>query len=178
VNLGCGFDAEVVGQVHTHRQRSGRGGHIGYLSYAKPILHTIRRYDYPRIRVEFCESRGGTGEEAEPLVVRWAFALNLPSYGWGLRLAPSAVPTDELLDVCTFRRGSFWSGVRYATAAQLGGLHRHLRDCVLRRARRFRIESDEPVAYQMDGDPGGLLPLEVECLPGRMTMVVPRQFRK
>jgi diacylglycerol kinase family enzyme len=177
VNLGCGFDAEVVDRVHSHRQQSQRGGHIGYLSYVKPILHTIRRYDYPRIRVEFCEGRGTTPEKAETVVVRWVFALNLPSYGWGLRLAPDAVPTDGRLDVCTFRRGSLWNGLRYAAAAQFGGLHRHLSDCDLCRARRFRIESDEPVACQMDGDPGGMLPLDVECLPGRLTMVVPRHFR-
>jgi diacylglycerol kinase family enzyme len=81
------------------------------------------------------------------------------------------------LDVCTFRRGSLRNGLRYVAAAQFGGLHRHLSDCVLCRARRFRIASDEPVAFQMDGDPGGSLPLDVECLPGRMTLVVPRHFR-
>ncbi len=40
-------------------------------------------------------------------------------------------------------------------------------------ARRVRIESDRPVRYQLDGDPGGMLPLDIEVLPGRLTLVVP-----
>jgi diacylglycerol kinase (ATP) len=40
--------------------------------------------------------------------------------------------------------------------------------------RRLRIESNETVPYQLDGDPGGVLPLEIEVLPGRLTMIVPR----
>ena len=39
---------------------------------------------------------------------------------------------------------------------------------------RVRIESDEPVAYQLDGDPGGMLPLDVEVVPHRLTLVVPK----
>jgi diacylglycerol kinase (ATP) len=31
------------------------------------------------------------------------------------------------------------------------------------------------VPYQLDGDPGGLLPLDVQVLPGRLTLVVPRE---
>jgi diacylglycerol kinase (ATP) len=36
-----------------------------------------------------------------------------------------------------------------------------------------RIESDVPVPYQLDGDPGGYLPLEIEVLPNRLTLIVP-----
>jgi diacylglycerol kinase family enzyme len=43
----------------------------------------------------------------------------------------------------------------------------------MRRVRRLRIESGEPVEYQVDGDPGGLLPVDVEVIPGRVTLVVP-----
>ncbi len=39
----CGFDAEVVAQVHRRRQAS-RGGFLGYWSYVKPILDSIRKY--------------------------------------------------------------------------------------------------------------------------------------
>jgi diacylglycerol kinase (ATP) len=107
---------------------------------------------------------------------RWAFVFNLPIYGWGLRMAPAADPADGALDVCAFRGGSFWSGLKFALAAQVG-LHERLADCVTRRVRRVRITSDRPVAYQLDGDPGGSLPLEIETVPARMTLVVPRPTR-
>jgi diacylglycerol kinase family enzyme len=39
---------------------------------------------------------------------------------------------------------------------------------------RYRITSDEPVPFQLDGDPGGFLPLEIEIIPNRFTFLVPR----
>ena len=33
------------------------------------------------------------------------------------------------------------------------------------------IESDESVPYQLDGDPGGELPVRIRVLPGRLTFV-------
>ena len=47
-------------------------------------------------------------------------------------------------------------------------------DWITRRVRRVRIVSDMPVPYQLDGDPGGFLPLNIEVLPNRLTMLVPK----
>lgn len=88
-------------------------------------------------------------------------------------MTPRADGFDGLLDVCTFGKGSLCQGLRYLAAAQLGGRHRGLSDCVIRQVRRVRITSEQPVAYQLDGDPGGRLPLEIEVLPRRLTLVVP-----
>ena len=38
----------------------------------------------------------------------------------------------------------------------------------------MRIESDGTVPYQLDGDPGGTLPLEIEMLTARVTFWAPR----
>ena len=170
--VGCGLDADVVDRVHRARASRG-GGHISYWSYVKPILQSLRSYQYPEFRV-YCEppGEGSAGHPAEPLAARWAFACNLPRYGWGVSLAPGADQTDGLLDLYTFQGRSFWHGLRYAAAAQLG-VHRRLADCAWCRVRRLRIESDQPVPYQLDGDPGGWLPLDVEVLPGRVSLIVP-----
>lgn len=163
----CGFDAEVVRQVHAVRQSAGHKGHISYASYLKPIWRSIRNYEYPQIRV-YCDEPA-----VEPVAARWVFVCNLSRYGWGLNLTPQAEHDDGLLDVCTFRRGSLWHGLRYLAAVQLGAWHGRLSDCTIRQARRIRITSDQPVAYQLDGDPGGQLPLEIELLPERVTLLVP-----
>jgi diacylglycerol kinase family enzyme len=42
----------------------------------------------------------------------------------------------------------------------------------------FRLEADEPVPYQVDGDPGGHLPLEIKVLPQRLTLVVSKAARE
>jgi len=174
VMVGCGFDADVVQRVHSHREANPRGAHIGYASYTKPILESIRSYGYPEIQV-YCgqPAEQAAEDQPSPVAARWVFVCNLPRYGWGMRVAPEALPTDGLLDVCTFRRGSLFHGLRYTAAVQLGGWHRRLSDCVTRQARQLRITSEEPVAYQLDGDPGGVLPLEVEAVPRRVTLVVP-----
>jgi diacylglycerol kinase family enzyme len=52
-----------------------------------------------------------------------------------------------------------------------------MRDCVTARATQIIIEADEPVPYQLDGDPGGMLPLAIDVLPRRMTLVVPPDYR-
>jgi diacylglycerol kinase (ATP) len=173
MNASCGFDADVVHQVHRRRQEDSEG-HLSYWSYAKPILAAIRSYQYPEIRVYWERAQADPEQPSPaPRIVRWAFAFNLPLYGWGLPLAPWADGTDGSLDVCTFQHGSLCSGLRYLAAAQ-GGWLRRLGDCEIGRATRLRITAEQPVAYQVDGDPGGWLPLEMQVLPRRLTFVVPR----
>lgn len=177
IHVSCGFDADVVGQVHRQRERTPLG-HLSYWSYLKPIVGAIRRYKYPEIRVHLESAPTGPPPTPNPWVVRWLFVFNLPLYGWGLPLASWADGTDGMLDVCTFRGGFLWNGLRYLLAAQCGW-HRHLRDCGIGRATRLRIAAEQPVPYQLDGDPGGWLPLEIEVLPRRLTFLVPkgRQLR-
>jgi diacylglycerol kinase family enzyme len=100
------------------------------------------------------------------------FGFNLPCYGGGLRIAPQACGSDGLLDLCAFRRGGVWHGLRYAGAVLLGR-HQKMTDWTMGRVRRLRITSAASVPYQLDGDPAGFLPVEVEVLPGRLTLVVP-----
>ncbi|MEE2685944.1 MAG: diacylglycerol kinase family protein [Planctomycetota bacterium] len=163
--LGCGFDAEVV-----RRLDSARRGHIRHLSYLRPILDTVRHYDYPEIRVSLCGQ--GNEKTVTPLTARWVFVVNLPRYACNLKLVPGATGTDGLLDLCTFRRGSILQGLRYL-AGVLRGKHQEMEDCVMHQAPYVRLESDQPVPYQLDGDPGGELPVEVEVVPGRLKMMVP-----
>jgi len=170
----CGFDAHVVAEVHRRRQQVG-AGRFSYWSYVKPILDAIRSYQYPAIRVYWNHVVADPETEApSPGAVRWVFAFNLPLYGWGLLLAYWADATDGLLDVCTFRHGSLGHGLRYLAAAQFGWLRR-LPDCAVARATKLRITAEQPVPYQLDGDPGGWLPLEIDVLPKRLTLVVPRR---
>jgi diacylglycerol kinase family enzyme len=165
---GCGFDAEVVERLH--RKRSG--GNISYWTWATPILDAVRNYGYPDLRIT-----AETGEEGDAGHIeyraRWAFAVNLPCYAGGLLVAPRAVGTDGLLDVTTFDKGSFWHGLRYVGLVALGW-HQVLSDYRSTRVKHVRIESNEPVPYQLDGDPGGVLPLDIDVLDERLTVLAPR----
>ncbi len=175
----CGFDADVVQRLH-----AGRTGNIRHLSYVKPIFDSIRTYRYPELRVS-CEPlpvgsavprraslAGGEagGESGTTFIARWLFIVNLPRYAGGLRFVPAAVGTDGLLDVCGFQKGSLLHGLKYLSGVVRG---RHLTwpDCHYVQTRRVRIESEANVPYQLDGDPGGRLPLDITILPARVRLV-------
>ena len=172
--VGCGFDAEVVNQVHTARMSNPKGAHINYFSYIKPIFRAIGRYKYPKLKVSVLNE---SGELEKEVVGCWTFICNIPRYGWGVPLAPKAVPDDGELDLCVFRPGSLFSGVILAVFAQMFGAHRILPGCTMLRGKRFRIEpadasSELEIPFQFDGDPGGNVPIDVEVVPGRLTMII------
>jgi diacylglycerol kinase family enzyme len=167
----CGFDADVVRRLHENR-----AGNISHWSYFKPIWDTIRSYEYPELRI-YWESAGAATVGANsacpnPIIARFAFVFNIPRYAFGFQFTPHAVGDDGLLDVCTFRRGSFRMGLWYLMNV-IAGQHRRLADCSLIRAQRVRIEADVPVPYNLDGDHCGFLPLEIEIVPQRLTLLVP-----
>jgi len=163
----AGFDAAVV-----HRFHGRRSGHIHRLDYLGSILHTAVHYRFPEIRIYWTSGEEGQPTAEGELTVRWAFAFNLPCYGGGLRICPQADGTDGRLDLCAFRRGGFWHGLSLAAWVGLGS-HQRLNEWTTLRVRRLTITATEPVPYQLDGDPAGMLPLDVESLPGRLTLVEP-----
>lgn len=195
VMASCGFDAEVVRVMHLTRR-----GHINRLSYAWPILRTIRHYTFPPIHVEYFDpavppvaavesSAGvaavasgtapfGTAPACAPgdgrqvsLTCRWALVFNMARYAVDLAVEPDACEVDGVLDLCSLEHGSLASGTRY-----LGGIvtRRHIRwkDVVRRPITRCRITSPERIAFQVDGDYAGRLPLEIGVLPGRIRLQV------
>jgi len=160
---GCGFDAEVVWRVHRRRR-----GHAGNMAYAKPIVQTLCSYPWPVMEICWQDEQGRTGR----LEGCWAFAFNLPRYGGGLPLAPWADESDGLLDVCVFARGGLWQSARYLKHVWRRS-HRRLDDVTCVRARQVHITARQPLRYQLDGDPGGRVPVEIEILPGRATFLAP-----
>jgi diacylglycerol kinase family enzyme len=170
--VGCGFDADVVRRLHSERT-----GHIHHLSYAKPILDSIWNYEYPELRV-YCDTDAEAGENTDEadtraISARWVFVGNLPRYAGGLRILPDADGNDGQLDLCTFKEGSIWNGLRYLSGVIMGQ-HQSWEDCTTKRAQFLRIESESSeVPFQMDGDPGGFLPVEIRVLPNRLTLLVP-----
>lgn len=169
----CGLDAEVV-----HRMHAERRGHITHLSYIRPIFGALRGYKYPPFQLEYPAE---TGEKAKPEshTARWLFISNLPTYAGQIGITPRATPTDGLLDWCAFQAGSFARSLGYLFWVLLRR-HPTLPDCRLGLGSEFRISSNEPdgvqVPYQIDGDPGGFLPVEIKVLPGRFRVIVDRQW--
>ena len=178
VMVSAGIDADIVNGVHTTREHNfklnrKKGAHISYVSYVKPIFNSIFSYKYPRITTEILDA-------PDPISItgKWSFIFNLPRYGWGLPLVPKCVGVDQKLDYCIFQGGKLGMALLDVFFAQLGSLHRFLPNTRLGQASRFRIslasdESDFDVPFQLDGDPGGRLPVEIEIIPNRFTVLAP-----
>jgi diacylglycerol kinase family enzyme len=101
----------------------------------------------------------------------WAFVLNVPRYAMNLSFVDEADPQDGRLDLCTFQQGSFLRGLYYFFSVVFRQ-HRKIRESRVIRFRRLTIESDEYVPYELDGDPGGSLPLTIEVAPQRLCVMV------
>jgi diacylglycerol kinase family enzyme len=162
--VSAGFDAEVIRHLHENRR-----GNITHASYVLPTLNAIRRYEYPPMKIYWDAS---PASEAS-LECRWLFGFNLPLYALGLPIAPDAIGTDGLLDVCTFERGAVWSVARYLWHVARR-MHLTLPDASLRQSPRFRLEAADgaTIPYQLDGDFAGNLPVDVCVLPGQLRMLV------
>lgn len=162
--LSVGFDAEVVRRVHAKRR-----GNITHLAYAGPIFEALRHYRFPKFRARWVGPGGAVG------VARggWLFGVNLPRYAQGIPLAPGADGADGLLDLCVFRWGNAAAGLYYLFHV-LRRRHHRLRSVTTARCLRVRIDPlpGKQVPYQLDGDPGGFLPVEASVAPGRMTLLV------
>jgi diacylglycerol kinase (ATP) len=160
VMVTCGFDAEVVRAMHLTRR-----GHISRFSYLGPTLRAIQRYRFPELRVTI------PGDQT-PIVCRWAMAFNLPRYAAGLDIEPAAVGNDGRLDLCAFQNGSVLSGFRYLAGIVLKR-HSQWPDVLRRSFTDCEISSSVPVAYQVDGDYGGKIPVKIGILPGRVRLRLP-----
>jgi diacylglycerol kinase (ATP) len=98
--------------------------------------------------------------------------VNLPVYAMGLRIAPDARPDDGLFDLRLFEHGSAFQMFRYFYRVA-ANTHHSLPDVRTLAASRIRVESDVPAPIQVDGDPAGWTPAEVQILPSALDVFAP-----
>jgi diacylglycerol kinase (ATP) len=159
--LGVGFDGEVV-----RRLAAARTGHISHLSYFWPIWKTFWEHNFPRMRVFVDDQEVFHGSGL-------AFVGNISRYAVGLRICPAARFDDGLLDLVVFPCSERTRLLRHA-AWTLLRLHPIKGNVIYRQARNIRIESDETVDCQIDGDPGPTTPIDVRMTDHRMQLLIPR----
>jgi len=161
--LSFGIDADVV-----HRTSQARTGHISKLNYVQPFWDSVRNYEYPEIRVYV------DGEDT-PHLGRFGILTNIPAYALQLPFAAGANPFDGRLDLRLFEKGSLWSTMEYLYYVT-NRWHEERDDVACLSGRRFRIESETPVPLQVDGDPAGFTPVDVEVSSSTVSLLVPQKF--
>lgn len=156
---GVGLDGMIVRTLE-HRRR----GTISRWTYLRAFASVAPRYRAPRLRVTV-DGQRVPGEQGLVLV------SNLSRYAGLLALAPDARLDDGRFEVYLFPTGRWpelWAALARGVFSSLPA-----GPVVMRRGRHVLVESDEPVAYQVDGDTGGVTPVEIALSPNQYRLVVP-----
>ncbi|MBI1336514.1 MAG: diacylglycerol kinase [Phycisphaera sp.] len=170
--LTVGLDADVVHRVAAWRNAKRNGNAVGntqttrqslasvaqrkvnHLSYAKPIINSLRRYPYPQLTVD-------TGSVKLHGVA--AMVFNLPQYALGLPFASDARDDDGQLDYVIFTHAGRLHSLRYLWLVWRN-LHHKRAGIHHGRCERLTITCDDPrhtAPIQLDGDPAGYTPVNV-----------------
>jgi YegS/Rv2252/BmrU family lipid kinase len=160
----AGYDAHVVHLFHAARK-----GPIRMWQYIYWGLKSLLDYGAPRMAVELDGRTVATDAS-------WVQVSNVAEYGGPLVFTPRARPDDGRFEVMVLRGGGrrdvirmFWRAIvgwAFRIDLRLGGLSFHP-------ARRVRLSSPERVPVQVDGDPGGHLPVDLELVPGGARVLAP-----
>lgn len=157
---GFGFDAEV-NRFANEKVRRLRGSMI----YLWAIMNILPRFRPFRVFVEV----DGTMSEQEMM---FAVVSNSGSYGAGIRIAPTSIIDDGLLDMVVVHRCSKADLLRTLPLAYVGA---HLKRpyVAVTRGTDFRFETEEPMSVFGDGEPLTTTPLTVALSPVRLRVLVP-----
>lgn len=158
-----GFDSEANRWANTVKHLSGQ------VLYIAAVLRTLATYKPHPFRVTI------DGDVHE--LRAWLTAIgNGPMYAGGMRIAPTAVIDDGVLDACVIRDLSRAQFLRHFPKV-FKGTHTELDVVEVHRGKRFEIESLDPavpIELYADGERIGPLPATVEVRPAALTVRVPR----
>ncbi|MBI2922835.1 MAG: diacylglycerol kinase family lipid kinase [Planctomycetes bacterium] len=154
-----GFDAQVV--YDFHRARTGAIRMVQYFAWS---LRAIFTYQPPRFRV--------TADGVRLPDASFVLASNLPCYGGPLAFTRDARPDDGALDLLVFSAWGRRNVVRLFAEA-FAGDPCSMSGATWVRAKSARIECDGAAPWQVDGDPGEKVPLEIGMAPAGIRLVAP-----
>lgn len=154
----AGFDAEVVHAVPLALKRK-----LGKLAY---VLTALRIGLMRRSTDLIIETDG------ETVKGKLAVATNGRLYGGPFVVCPEASVTEHGLQMLVLEKDDPLSSLRFGIALLLGRVHR-ARGVSVRPFNRARIRSKAPVAVQIDGDPFGTAPIEIEAAASCVDIIVP-----
>ncbi|MFM7516013.1 MAG: diacylglycerol/lipid kinase family protein [Pirellula sp.] len=164
IMVSVGFDAKVVQIVHENRR-----SHVTRWAYRLGILQAIWQYRWPPLEVQSLMGDRWEGIGSS----HWLFGFNVPRYAAGIHIMDEAIADDGLIDIGMLEGGSVWSGFwNYVRVAM--GIHRRSKRWRETRVMGLRVSGPgDQVGYQIDGDYGGPLPLEIIYTGTKAKLVVP-----
>jgi diacylglycerol kinase (ATP) len=162
---GTGFDAQVAFTMAGKRSRWQRGRAGYFLS----TLNELRRFNNKTLSLRLATDAGARQVDGRFLFVAFA---NGPFYGGGMQICPDASLSDGLLDLCMV--GDIG---RLGALRELPGIYRaaHVDHPLVEitTVREVRIEGEPETRVHLDGEPFGMLPVDIAVQPGAVAVAAP-----
>ena len=160
---GVGLDADAAGYAATKLRRFP-----GKTRYLLSALAALRHYSPKRVRIEFPDA----SDEAIEQEIMVAAALNTPTYGAGLRIAPEARINDGKLNLVLV---DDLSALEILRALAQWAATNELQSRKIRRmsAKRIRLIADPPSLFHADGELLGWTPVEISVVPNAIRVLAP-----
>lgn len=160
---GLGLDADaasLAGSAYRHLP--------GRVRYVAAAVRALREFQPLRVRAEF----PGSDIPAIERSVLLAAALNTPTYGAGIRLAPDAILDDGLLTLAFVEDLSALQVLALVPRLMLrGDLPAHLVQRFT--AHRASLVPNRPCMFHGDGEILGPAPVEIDVLPRAIRVLAP-----
>ena len=163
MSVSCGVDAEAVRDVVLPLKNL-----VGAGAYLMSGLAALANYTPSRVTINY-------DQESISLDAFVVIVANVSTYALSsITVAPFAAMDDGWLDICIFEKPPTHR-IGFIAQVMLLLARRHLGDPRVRylRAKRIEIQSDPPIATQLDGDPIGETPLTIDVVPRALPILVP-----
>ena len=161
--LFCGAGVDAVINQEADREAKNR---LGIFAYIWAVFVAARRTRRRHVTVTL-DSRA-MRTRAHSVVAFNATRLAV----LGLQLGPDASPHDGRMDVAVLRTPGVLAMLRKA----LRLMDRSTSRTEMTEAKRVRVEAQPPLPVQVDGDPVGETPLELNLLAGAVTFVAAHDY--
>ncbi|GGB49875.1 diacylglycerol kinase [Virgibacillus dakarensis] len=143
---------------------------LGQLAYYIKGIEMLPSLKPTNVRIEY------DGEVLEDDIMLFLIS-NTNSVGGFEKLAPTAKLDDGYFDVIILKKTNLAEFIRVATLA-LRGAHLDHKNVIYTKARHIKVETDEKMQLNIDGEFGGLLPGEFINLKQHVELFVPDEFVK
>jgi diacylglycerol kinase (ATP) len=156
--VGSGWDARVVAGVSPRLKKS-----LGRWAYAVQAVKQIWKVPSSPLQI-FLENKMEEGD--------WAIVCNAGHYGGKYMIAPQARMEDPSFRVLIFNGQGPLDRIKDLSTLWLGrsGLSKKIRVFA---TDKVRITGGSAELIQVDGDPAGILPVEISIAPHRLNLIVP-----
>jgi YegS/Rv2252/BmrU family lipid kinase len=96
-------------------------------------------------------------------------------FGGGMHIAPQATVSDGLFDIVLLKELSKFK-IFTKIAKVYSGKHLQLKEVLVRTGKTVRLESEDEVLLEIDGDPLGKGPIKARILPAALQLKLPLDY--